>query len=182
GDAAEHAAWLIAQHAAGDPAFQERCLALLLEQSASEVCPHHAAYLEDRINALAGRPQRYGTQLIERDGALVPAPLADEAKDGEPRVSRIQHRLDDEELRDEADGRRDPGERDEEDREGERPERLAAREAVELVERRAARPLEVDVQEAGEGAEVHDSVREDVEEHGGRGGGTGGRGRDGRED
>ena len=87
GDAAEHAAWLIAQHAAGDPAFQERCLALLLEQPASEVCPHHAAYLEDRINALAGRPQRYGTQLIERDGALVPAPLADDAKVDELRHS-----------------------------------------------------------------------------------------------
>src|SRR5439155_1495696 len=102
--------------------------------------------------------------------------------DGEPRVARVEDGLDDEELRDEADGRRDPRERDEEDREGERTERLAAREAVELVERRAARALEVDVEEAGERAEVHDSVREYVEEHGGAGGGTGGRGRDGRED
>src|SRR2546430_5381932 len=102
--------------------------------------------------------------------------------DGEPRVARVEDGLDDEELRDEADGRRDPRERDEEDREGERTERLAAREAVELVERRAARALEVDVEEAGERAEVHDSVREYVEEHGGAGGGTRGRGRDGRED
>ena len=87
GYAAEEAAWLIAQHAVHDPAFQSRCLALLLEQPASEVCPHHAAYLEDRINALAGRPQRYGTQLIERDGVLVPAPLADETRVDELRRS-----------------------------------------------------------------------------------------------
>ena len=78
GDEAEHAAWLIAQHAVHDPTFQERCLALLLEQPASEVCPHHAAYLEDRINVLAGRPQRYGTQLIERDGEFVPSALVSE--------------------------------------------------------------------------------------------------------
>jgi hypothetical protein len=87
GDEAEHAAWLIAQHAIHDPAFQERCLSLLLEQPATEVCPQHAAYLEDRINALAGRPQRYGTQLIERGGELVPASLADEATVDELRRS-----------------------------------------------------------------------------------------------
>lgn len=87
GDDAEHAAWLIAQHAIHDPGFQERCLGLMRQQPASEVCPQHAAYLEDRINVLAGRPQRYGTQLVEHDGALVPSPLASEANVDELRRS-----------------------------------------------------------------------------------------------
>jgi hypothetical protein len=44
---------------------------------------------------------------------------------GEPGIARVEHRLDHDELRDEPDRRRDAGERDEEDREHERAERLA---------------------------------------------------------
>jgi len=62
-DAAE-AAWLVVQHAVDQPHFQRGMLALLSRAaSAGEVPAWQPAYLEDRIRALEGRPQRYGTQL-----------------------------------------------------------------------------------------------------------------------
>src|SRR5215471_2423640 len=61
-DGAE-AAWLIVQHAVGEPDFQRRALALLGAGIAEDRLPAwHAAYLEDRIALHEGRPQRYGTQ------------------------------------------------------------------------------------------------------------------------
>lgn len=62
-DGAE-AAWLIAQHAIGEPAFQRRCLGLLQEAVASgDVPAWQPAMLEDRVRMFEGRPQLYGTQL-----------------------------------------------------------------------------------------------------------------------
>lgn len=78
-DGAE-AAWLIAQHAVGEPDFQRRALALLGACIAADRLPAwHAAYLEDRIALHEGRPQRYGTQWVQdpADGRDRPWTLAD---------------------------------------------------------------------------------------------------------
>jgi hypothetical protein len=78
-DGAE-AAWLIAQHAIGEPDFQRRVLALLRKCVAENRVPaRHAAYLEDRIATHEGRPQRYGTQWVQdpTDGRYRPWSLAD---------------------------------------------------------------------------------------------------------
>lgn len=73
-----HAAWLLAQHAVGDPAFQRRCLDLLREaEAAGEATAAEVAYLTDRVLLVAGEPQVYGTQLISRDGVCQPWPLRD---------------------------------------------------------------------------------------------------------
>ena len=73
------AAWLIAQHSIGEPAFMRHVLQLLramIEQKRVPAC--HAAYLEDRIALFEGRPQRYGTQSLDdpRDGLSRPWTLA----------------------------------------------------------------------------------------------------------
>ena len=88
GSAAEHAAWLLVQHATHDLAFAKRALALMRQQPPGEVCPKHIAYLEDRIETLEGRPQRFGTQLRRgASGAWETLPLADEAQVDELRAS-----------------------------------------------------------------------------------------------
>jgi hypothetical protein len=78
-DGAE-AAWLIAQHAIGEPDFQRRALALVRACVGENRVPAwHAAYLEDRIAMHEGRPQRYGTQWMQdpTDGCNRPWSLAD---------------------------------------------------------------------------------------------------------
>jgi hypothetical protein len=78
-DGAE-AAWLIAQHAIGEPEFQRRALRWMRESAAEGRIPAwHAAYLEDRIAMCEGRPQRFGTQWLDdpRDGRIRPWKLAD---------------------------------------------------------------------------------------------------------
>ncbi|MFL5583150.1 MAG: TrmH family RNA methyltransferase [Gemmatimonadaceae bacterium] len=78
GDEGAKAAWLVAQHAIGEPDFQRECLRLLQEASARADAPRWmAAYLEDRIAFHEGRPQRYGTQLVHDDEGLpVPYDIA----------------------------------------------------------------------------------------------------------
>jgi len=62
-DGAE-AAWLVAQHAIGEPDFMRRCRALVDEASAAGRVPHwQFAYLDDRIRVLEGLPQCFGTQI-----------------------------------------------------------------------------------------------------------------------
>ena len=81
GAAGAAAAWLIAQHAIGEPDFQRACLAAL-EQAAArgEVPAWQPAMLEDRIRVFEGRLQRYGTQLeIDDDGNPQPRPMEDPA-------------------------------------------------------------------------------------------------------
>jgi hypothetical protein len=78
-DGAE-AAWLIVQHAIGEPDFQRNVLKLLRESAESSRVPGwHAAYLEDRIALYENRPQRFGTQWIDdpRDGRARPWLLAE---------------------------------------------------------------------------------------------------------
>ena len=54
----------------------QECAALwsTLRQSvaAGEAEAKHLAYLSDRVAMHRGRPQRYGTQFVSRDGDLVP--------------------------------------------------------------------------------------------------------------
>jgi hypothetical protein len=79
GEDGAEAAWLITQHAIGEPEFQRRALELLNACVAQGRIPAwHAAYLEDRIAMHEGRPQRYGTQWIDdpRDGRTRPWKLA----------------------------------------------------------------------------------------------------------
>jgi hypothetical protein len=86
GDDGADAAWLIAQHATLDRAFQQRCLELVREAVArGDAEPRHVAYLEDRLAVWLERPQRYGTQY---DGeTLEPSPIEDEAYVDERRRS-----------------------------------------------------------------------------------------------
>jgi hypothetical protein len=69
GEAAAHAAWLLAQHA--PPDFQEQCLPLLEHAvDRDDASPRDLAYLMDRVLMHRGQPQIYGTQYLERDGIL----------------------------------------------------------------------------------------------------------------
>jgi hypothetical protein len=78
-DGAE-AAWLVAQHAVGEPAFQREALRLLRAREPEKRVPRwHGAYLDDRISLHEGRPQRYGTQWVDDpvDGRTRPWTLAE---------------------------------------------------------------------------------------------------------
>jgi hypothetical protein len=89
GEDGAEAAWLIAQHAIGEPDFQRQALLWIQECSAGGRGPAwHAAYLEDRIAILEGRPQRFGTQWIDdpRDGRSRPWTLADPERVNELRA------------------------------------------------------------------------------------------------
>jgi hypothetical protein len=80
GPDAARAAWLIAQHADRDPAFQMQALRFMEPLVASkEVSPKDYAFLYDRVlGELRGR-QRYGTQMICTSGKFVPQPIEDPA-------------------------------------------------------------------------------------------------------
>lgn len=75
------AAWLIVQHAIGQPGFQRQALSTLSAAAArGEVPAWQAAMLEDRILTFEGRPQRYGTQFDwDSAGQLSPLPIEDRA-------------------------------------------------------------------------------------------------------
>jgi hypothetical protein len=72
------AAWLLAQHADGDPVRQRAFLdALRGSVDQGEASPAHLAYLEDRVRVNAGQPQLYGTQFTVTDGHFGPRPVED---------------------------------------------------------------------------------------------------------
>lgn len=77
GEEGARAAWLIAQHAIGNPPFMRHCLSLLKQAvSNNEVIPWQAAMLEDRIRMFEGKPQIYGTQFqSDKNGELNPYPI-----------------------------------------------------------------------------------------------------------
>ena len=81
GEEGAQAAWLILQHAIGNPPLMRRGLTLLQGGvSEGEVSPLEVAMLEDRIRTFEGRPQRYGTQFDwDEHGHLSPLPLEDPA-------------------------------------------------------------------------------------------------------
>ncbi|MFB9080180.1 DUF6624 domain-containing protein [Flavobacterium procerum] len=64
GKEASEAAWLIIQHAIGQPRFLKRCLNLLehaVDQNKAD--PKNLAHLADRIAVFEDNPQLYGTQF-----------------------------------------------------------------------------------------------------------------------
>lgn len=75
GREAANYAWLLAQHADHDVAFQRDCLHLM-QQSMNDVDATTVAYLEDRVRVNEGRPQLYGTQYYEDEqGVFGPKPI-----------------------------------------------------------------------------------------------------------
>lgn len=78
GEDGASAAWLLAQHADRDPAFQRKCLDLMIEAVAyGEVSLPELAYLTDRVLLAEGQPQEYGTQMTGRKEGWVPRRLRD---------------------------------------------------------------------------------------------------------
>jgi hypothetical protein len=79
GEDGMHAAWLVLQHAVGEPDVQRGCLPLLLDAARrGEATPAQVAYLEDRIAFFERRPQRFGTQFDwDEHGMMSPWTLDD---------------------------------------------------------------------------------------------------------
>lgn len=76
GERGAFAAWRIAQHSIGEPAFMRQCRDLLREASANgDVHAWQHAYIDDRVRVLEGLLQRYGTQFRDSDDGPEPAPL-----------------------------------------------------------------------------------------------------------
>lgn len=76
------AAWRVLQHAVIKPEVMRKALPLLEAAAGQlEVSPARTAELEDRIRALEGRPQRYGTHLDwDEDGSLSVWPALEDAE------------------------------------------------------------------------------------------------------
>ncbi|MEO1074567.1 MAG: DUF6624 domain-containing protein [Bacteroidota bacterium] len=71
-------AWLLAQHADRDRAFQREVLGLMEAAVAEgEASGADFAYLTDRVRLAAGEPQVYGTQVRVVDGQPVPREIED---------------------------------------------------------------------------------------------------------
>lgn len=87
GEEGAGAAWLLAQHADHDPAFQQQCLVLMKQAEEGEVKPAYVAYLEDRVRVHMGQPQRYGTQFYKEGKTLGPSPIEDEEHIDERRAA-----------------------------------------------------------------------------------------------
>ena len=88
GEKGAHDAWLIAQHADHDPAFQRQALELLREAVArGEARPRELAYLTDRVRVNEGRGQVYGTQMRpDENGLPVSQPVEDPERVDERRA------------------------------------------------------------------------------------------------
>lgn len=89
GDDGAAAAFLILQHAIGNPDVQRRGLALMLDAvPLGHANVLDAAYLSDRIAVMEGREQTFGTQFDwDRDGQLSPSPIRDASSVDERRAS-----------------------------------------------------------------------------------------------
>ena len=77
GTEAANAAWLVLQHAIGDPVVMRRGLELVRTAAESgDVDPIQVAMLEDRVRTFSGQPQRYGTQFDwDALGEMSPKPI-----------------------------------------------------------------------------------------------------------
>ena len=88
GEDGAHAAWLLAQHADHDPAFQRQCLDLLTEaEQRGEATRSDLAYLTDRVLLAEGQPQEYGTQMMGRKEGWAPRRLRDPERVDERRAA-----------------------------------------------------------------------------------------------
>jgi hypothetical protein len=84
---ASGAAWLILQHSP-DQEFQQRMLPELERlMRAGEVRGAEYALLYDRVQMHAGRPQRYGSQFVTRDGVMAMHECEEPARLDERRAS-----------------------------------------------------------------------------------------------
>ncbi|HAT68870.1 MAG TPA: hypothetical protein DCS22_00075 [Flavobacteriaceae bacterium] len=74
GKEANDAAWLIIQHAIGQPNFMKKCSRLLeVAERKHKTSSKKLAYLTDRIAVFENKPQRYGTQFDwDQNGELNP--------------------------------------------------------------------------------------------------------------
>jgi len=74
GKEASQAAWLIIQHAIGQPIFMKKCAELLKKAIAeNKADPKNLAYLTDRIAVFEGKAQLYGTQFDwDKNGKMNP--------------------------------------------------------------------------------------------------------------
>ncbi|MCW1962493.1 DUF6624 domain-containing protein [Chryseobacterium viscerum] len=70
GEKGSNAAWLIIQHAIGEPEFMKECCTMM-EENSHDINPIHKAYLYDRIQFFQSKPQKYGTQLTA-EGIVYP--------------------------------------------------------------------------------------------------------------
>ncbi|KFF15719.1 DUF6624 domain-containing protein [Chryseobacterium sp. JM1] len=70
GEKASDAAWLVIQHAIGEPEFLQTCYDLMIENN-GDINPSNIALLYDRIQVFQSKPQRYGTQLTA-EGTIYP--------------------------------------------------------------------------------------------------------------
>jgi hypothetical protein len=81
GDKGAMAAWRIALHSFGEPAFMRQCRDLIDAASQHDDAPRwQFAIIDDRIRVYEGQPQRYGTQLRLGANGLEPHPLENEAR------------------------------------------------------------------------------------------------------
>ncbi len=71
------AAWLLVQHFDRHPEFQKSCLALMEKMPLGEVSPSNLAYLTDRVLRADGKPIRYGTQVMQKDGKFTVGDVED---------------------------------------------------------------------------------------------------------
>jgi len=89
GKEASEAAWLIIQHAIGQPELMRKCVRLLKDAvDEQKADPKNLAYLSDRIAVFEGKPQLYGTQFDwNENGEMVPNFVDNIAKVNERRKS-----------------------------------------------------------------------------------------------
>ena len=71
-------AWLLVQHADADREFQQECLSKMEALPTGEVRAVDIAYLTDRILCGTGKKQKYGSQVVMKDGKFIPQPIEDE--------------------------------------------------------------------------------------------------------
>ena len=88
GEEVAKAAWMLAQHADDDVAFQDTALRALRRAVDQGAAPRRqVAYLTDRILLNRQRPQRFGTQLQAVDRRMTPLPIEDPANVDERRAA-----------------------------------------------------------------------------------------------
>ena len=81
GEKGAQAAWRIALHSIGEPAFMRQCRDLIdIASHAGDVPRWQFAIIDDRIRVYEGKPQRYGTQLRNGPDGLEPHPLENESR------------------------------------------------------------------------------------------------------
>ena len=90
GVAADQAAWLMVQHADGDPEYQAYIVSVLAPKANSgETNSQNFAYLSDRVSVRAGAPQAYGTQMECVDGEWLAPNIESPSADLDTRRARM---------------------------------------------------------------------------------------------